>query len=83
MTQYLLFTFAAPLASFGAVAVGERRPSWDRPSKSQIIGLVAGCLGIERGEEARQQALAPKRMMNTGIPKPESSSTDPESLGHY
>ena len=58
MTDYLLFTFAAPLASFGALAVGERRPTWNRPSKSQIIGLVAGCLGIERGEEARQQALA-------------------------
>lgn len=58
MATFLLFTLAAPLASFGAVAVGERRPTWDRPSKSQILGLVAGCLGIERSEEARQQALA-------------------------
>jgi CRISPR system Cascade subunit CasD len=57
MTKYLLFTLAAPLASFGAVAVGERRPTWDRPSKSQIVGLVAGCLGIQRTQEARQQAL--------------------------
>jgi len=56
--QYLLFTLAASLASFGAVSVGERRPSWDRPSKSQIIGLVAGALGIERHGEAHQQALA-------------------------
>jgi CRISPR system Cascade subunit CasD len=53
-----LFTLAAPLASFGTVAVGERRPTWDRPSKSQIIGLVAAALGIERREEVRQQALA-------------------------
>ena len=58
MTQYLLFTLAAPLASFGTVAVGERRPTWDRPSKSQIIGLVAAALGIERREEERQRALA-------------------------
>ncbi|MFM9938433.1 MAG: type I-E CRISPR-associated protein Cas5/CasD [Hyphomicrobiaceae bacterium] len=58
MAEYLLFTLAAPLASFGTVAVGERRPTWDRPSKSQILGLVAGCLGIERSEEERQQALA-------------------------
>lgn len=57
MTQYLLFTLAAPIASFGTVAVGERRPTWDRPSKSQIIGLVAGCLGIERSESAKQEAL--------------------------
>jgi len=56
--QYLLFTLAAPLASFGAVAVGERRATWDRPSKSQILGLVAGALGIERSDDKAQQALA-------------------------
>jgi CRISPR system Cascade subunit CasD len=57
-TQYLLFTLAAPMASFGAIAVGERRPSWSRPSKSQVLGLVAGALGISRTEEARLAALA-------------------------
>lgn len=56
-TRYLLFTLAAPMASFGTVAVGERRPTWDRPSKSQVIGLVAGCLGIERHEAEKQGAL--------------------------
>lgn len=55
---YLLFTLAAPMASFGTIAVGERRPTWDRPGKSQIVGLVAGALGIERTQEARQHALA-------------------------
>ena len=57
MRPYLLFTLAAPLASFGAVAVGERRPTWDRPSKSQTLGLIAGCLGIPRTEEPRHHAL--------------------------
>lgn len=58
MPRYLLFRLAAPIASFGTVAVGERRPTWDRPSKSQIIGLVASCLGYERQEEERQGALS-------------------------
>lgn len=58
MMRYLIFTLAAPIASFGAVAVGERRPTWDRPSKSQILGLVAGALGIERVEAERHRALA-------------------------
>lgn len=58
MPQFLVFTLAAPFASFGTVAVGERRPTWDRPSKSQILGLIAGALGIERSGEARQQTLA-------------------------
>ncbi len=58
MRRYLVFTVAGPLASFGTLAVGERRPTWDRPSKSQTLGLVASALGIERIEEERQRALA-------------------------
>lgn len=58
MRQHIVFTLAAPLASFGTVAVGERRPTWDRPSKSQVIGLVAAALGIQRAEEARLKTLA-------------------------
>jgi len=58
MRRYLVFTLAAPFASFGTLAVGERRPTWDRPSKSQTLGLIAAALGIERSEEERQRALA-------------------------
>lgn len=58
MRPYLVFRIEAPLASFGTIAVGERRPTWDRPSKSQVIGLLAAALGIERTDEPRQAALA-------------------------
>jgi CRISPR system Cascade subunit CasD len=58
MRQHLVFALAAPLASFGTVAVGERRPTWDRPGKSQVTGLIAAALGIERAGEARLKALA-------------------------
>lgn len=58
MSRYLLFTLSAPMASFGSVSVGERRPTWDRPSKSQVIGLVAAALGIERSNETEQANLA-------------------------
>jgi CRISPR system Cascade subunit CasD len=51
MTTFLTFTLAAPLASFGGVAVGERRSSADRPMKSAILGLVAGALGLERSDD--------------------------------
>jgi CRISPR system Cascade subunit CasD len=57
MGEHLVFTLAAPLASYGSVAVGERRPSWDRPSKSQVVGLVAAALAIERAEETRLRDL--------------------------
>jgi len=58
MARFLTLTFAAPLASFGAIAVGERRPSWDRPGKSAALGLLAGALGLDRSDEDAHRALA-------------------------
>ncbi len=58
MTAFLTFTLMAPLASFGGIAVGERRAGGDRPAKSAILGLVAGALGVEREDNASQMALA-------------------------
>lgn len=58
MAQFLTFALVAPLASFGAVAVGERRPTWDRPARSAVLGLAGACLGVEREDDAAQEALA-------------------------
>jgi CRISPR system Cascade subunit CasD len=58
MARFLTLTFAAPLACFGSIAVGERRPSWGRPGKSAALGLVAGALGLDRSEEDAHRALA-------------------------
>lgn len=58
LMRFLAFTLAAPLASFGAIAVGERRPSWDRPAKSAVLGLVAGALGLTRDDADAHCALA-------------------------
>jgi CRISPR system Cascade subunit CasD len=76
MAGFLLFTLAAPLASFGTVAVGERRPTWDRPSKSQIIGLVAGALGIERQDEPQQERLAASLWYAVRVDDPGQLATD-------
>jgi CRISPR system Cascade subunit CasD len=54
----LTFALVAPLASFGAIAVGERRAGWDRPARSAVFGLVGACLGIEREDDDAQEALA-------------------------
>jgi CRISPR system Cascade subunit CasD len=53
----LLFTLAAPLASFGDVAPGERRVSASRPGRSMLVGLLAAALGLRR-DDPRQQAFA-------------------------
>jgi CRISPR system Cascade subunit CasD len=58
MPSFLTFTVAAPLASFGSIAVGERRASLERPAKSAVLGLIAGALGIEREDDEAHAALA-------------------------
>jgi len=57
MTSFLLITLYAPLASWGDITVGERRTSWERPSRSAILGLVAGALGLTRDDQAAHDAL--------------------------
>lgn len=51
MNDFLLFTVYAPMASWGDIAVGEVRGSWDRPSRSAMLGLVAGALGVTRDQQ--------------------------------
>jgi CRISPR system Cascade subunit CasD len=58
MPGILTFALVAPLASFGAIAVGERRSGWDRPARSAVFGLFGACLGIERDDDDAQAALA-------------------------
>ena len=45
------------MASFGEIAVGERRMSWARPGRSAILGLVAAAKGIERSDEVAHRRL--------------------------
>jgi CRISPR system Cascade subunit CasD len=58
MPAFLCFTLWAPLASFGDVAVGERRLSLERPGRSALLGLLAAASGIERADQAALDQLA-------------------------
>lgn len=57
MTRFLLFTIYAPITSWGDISVGEVRGSWDRPSRSAVLGLLAAALGLRRDEQVRHDAL--------------------------
>ena len=57
MTGFLVFTLYAPLASWGEIAVGETRGSWNRPSRSAMMGLLAAALGITREKQDDHNAL--------------------------
>lgn len=58
MGRFLTFAMVAPMASFGMLAVGERRDGADRPARSAVLGLVGACLGVTRADGAAQAALA-------------------------
>jgi CRISPR system Cascade subunit CasD len=58
MPSFLLFDLAGAMSAWGEIAVGERRGSWDRPSKSAVLGLLAGALGYTRRSEDDHRALA-------------------------
>lgn len=57
MTDFLLLTLYAPLSSWGDIAVGEYRGSWDCPSRSAVLGLIAAGLGLERENQDAHDAL--------------------------
>ena len=50
MAELLLFRLFAPIAAFGEIAVGERRPSYRHPAHSALIGLICAALGRERDD---------------------------------
>ncbi len=57
MTDFLCFRLHGPLAAWGDIAVGERRPSLSQPSRSAVLGLVAAALGLTRHDADALAAL--------------------------
>lgn len=55
--SFLLFRLTGPMAAWGDLTVGEWRTSWDRPSKSAVLGLLAAALGHPREAEDAHAAL--------------------------
>lgn len=58
MKEYLLFQLYGPMQSWGDVAVGEIRPDSRHPTKSAVLGLLAGALGIPRDEDETHIRMA-------------------------
>lgn len=56
--DYLVMRLYAPLSSWGAVAIGEERPTNDHPTRGAILGLISAALGIRRDDQKQLQALA-------------------------
>ena len=57
MREYLVWTIAGPMGSFGESARAERRRTALMPPKSALVGMVAAALGVERGDDGAHEAL--------------------------
>ena len=57
MTRFLMLTLYAPTSSWGDIAVGETRDTWDRPSRSAVLGLIAAAKGLERADQQAHEDL--------------------------
>jgi CRISPR system Cascade subunit CasD len=57
VSEVLTFTVVAPLTSWGEVAVGEIRETLDRPTRSAVLGLVAGAMGVDREDRDVHEAM--------------------------
>lgn len=57
MRDYLLMRLYSSLASWGEMAAGEKRHTATHPSRSALLGLLGAALGIERSDDASQEAL--------------------------
>ncbi|MGW3294563.1 type I-E CRISPR-associated protein Cas5/CasD [Streptomyces xiamenensis] len=57
----LTLRLAGPLQSWGSAARFTRRTTENAPTKSGVIGLLAGALGIERGDDGALERLAAVR----------------------
>lgn len=53
MKDYLIFKLYGPMMSWGDIAIGSVRPTYNYPTKSAIMGLIAAALGIKREDEEK------------------------------
>lgn len=67
MSKFLLFYLWGPLQSWGGIAVGAVRPTETLPTKSGIVGLLAGALGIRRNADDAAVLSALSRAIEFGV----------------
>ena len=76
MPEFVIFTLAGPMASFGTVAGNERRGTESRPGHSILVGLLAAALGMRRTEAAPLAALSDACQFAVRLDRPGVLMTD-------
>lgn len=72
-----------PLQAWGGPVIGDTRPTLAFPTRSGVLGLIAGCLGIRRDEQARLLALADGARVHVRVDAAGSPLVDDQTIqGH-
>lgn len=58
MRDHLILKLQGVMQSWGEHTFEGLRPSANFPTRSALVGLLGACLGIDRGDQEQQQALA-------------------------
>lgn len=58
MPNFLILRLDGPMQAWGTHTFEDFRPSNLYPTRSGLLGLLGACLGLERGDSARQAELA-------------------------
>lgn len=69
-----------PLQAWGGPVVGDDRPTLPFPTRSGVLGLVAGCFGILRSDNARLLALADGARVHVRIDAPGTPLVDDQTI---
>jgi len=57
VTEFLTFQLYGGISAWGKIAVGERRLTDFTPTKSAVVGMLGGALGVQRAEIERLREL--------------------------
>jgi CRISPR system Cascade subunit CasD len=70
----------APLQAWGGATVGDNRPTQPFPTRSGVLGMVAACLGILRGDHRRLRTLCADARVHVRVDAPGTPLVDDQTI---
>lgn len=69
-----------PLQAWGGPAVGDNRPTLGFPTRSGVLGLIAGCLGVLRRDHERLLSLSRGARVHVRVDSPGTRLVDDQTI---
>ncbi len=78
--KYLVLYLDAPMQAWGADSRFDRRNTWNFPTKSGVIGMLAAAMGIDRKDQAGLREIANLAMRVVALSRA-TAITDYQTIG--